>query len=430
MPRTVRDARLESRAARERLAIRKEPYWRAIAEGWHLGYYKGKREGTWVARFRPPGGTYEKKRLGRADDIEDANGTTILDYKQAQENAREWFREREQEAVGYDAEDKGPYTVRQAAVDYLEWFRGEKKSIRETEYAVNAFILPELGDFEVGKLTSQDIRTWHRRIANTPPRLRTRRGAEQKYRRLDDDDPETSRRRKATANRILTVLKAALNFAFRDEHAPSDKAWRRVQPFKDVDAARMRYLSQDECLRLVNSCEPDFRRLVQGALLTGARYGELGALRVADLNVDVGMLHIRSSKSGKGRHVVLTDDGQAFFADITAGRSGRDLIFKRPNGGAWGKAHQWRQLLEACERAGIGPPANFHALRHTYSSHLVMAGVPLQVVARNLGHADTRMVEKHYAHLAEDWVAEKIRSVAPSLGIKGKGKITPIRRRA
>ncbi len=80
MSRTIRDTRLETRAARERLTVRHEPYWRGIAEGWHLGYYKGRRGGSWVARYRPPGGTYEKTRLGRADDTEDANGVTILDY--------------------------------------------------------------------------------------------------------------------------------------------------------------------------------------------------------------------------------------------------------------------------------------------------------------------------------------------------------------
>jgi integrase len=42
---------------------------------------------------------------------------------------------------------------------------------------------------------------------------------------------------------------------------------------------------------------------------------------------------------------------------------------------------------------------NFHILRHTHGSHLAMNGVPLGVIAAQLGHADTRMTEKHYAHL-------------------------------
>jgi site-specific recombinase XerD len=74
--------------------------------------------------------------------------------------------------------------------------------------------------------------------------------------------------------------------------------------------------------------------------------------------------------------------------------------------------------LEACERAKIKPPASFHVLRHTYASHLVMNGAPLPVLARNLGHSDTRMAEKHYAHLAPSYVADAIRAAAPALGLK------------
>ncbi len=46
-----------------------------------------------------------------------------------------------------------------------------------------------------------------------------------------------------------------------------------------------------------------------------------------------------------------------------------------------------------------------------------MGGVPIAVVAQNLGHADTRMTEKHYAHLAPSYVAEQLRKFAPTFGI-------------
>jgi integrase len=46
-----------------------------------------------------------------------------------------------------------------------------------------------------------------------------------------------------------------------------------------------------------------------------------------------------------------------------------------------------------------------------------MRGVPLHVIAENLGHADTRMTARHYAHLAPSYVADVIRSAAPALGI-------------
>jgi len=60
-------------------------------------------------------------------------------------------------------------------------------------------------------------------------------------------------------------------------------------------------------------------------------------------------------------------------------------------------------MVEACRTANITPAAGFHIIRHTSASHWAMAGVPLNVVAHNLGHADTRMTEKHYAHLAPSY---------------------------
>ncbi len=73
-------------------------------------------------------------------------------------------------------------------------------------------------------------------------------------------------------------------------------------------------------------------------------------------------------------------------------------------------------MREACLHAEIAPPVSFHILRHSYASLLTKAGVPLQVVASALGHADARMTEKHYAHLAPSHVAHLIRNNLPSLG--------------
>ena len=109
------------------------------------------------------------------------------------------------------------------------------------------------------------------------------------------------------------MLRAALNHAFHDGKVSSDLEWRKVKPFKKVDAARLRYLTIAEAKRLINAAEPDFRLLVQAALQTGARYGELARLTVGDFNPDVGTVSIQQSKSGKSRHVVLTDEGVKFF---------------------------------------------------------------------------------------------------------------------
>ena len=84
-------------------------------------------------------------------------------------------------------------------------------------------------------------------------------------------------------------------------------------------------------------------------------------------------------------------------------------------------------MRAACARARIIPAVSFHALRHTWGSLAAMNGVPLMVVAKNLGHADTRMVEKHYGHLAPSYVADAIRAGAPRFaGTDVPGTIVPM----
>ena len=78
-------------------------------------------------------------------------------------------------------------------------------------------------------------------------------------------------------------------------------------PFKNVDAPVIRSLSADECKRLINAADPEFRPLIQAALLTGCRYAKITRLEARDVNLDANTLTIRTSKSGKARHVVLTD---------------------------------------------------------------------------------------------------------------------------
>ena len=82
-------------------------------------------------------------------------------------------------------------------------------------------------------------------------------------------------------------------------------------------------------------------------------------------------------------------------------------------------------------RAGEDHACNWlHQLRHTWASHAVMNGTPLMVVAKNLGHASTVMVEKHYGHLAESYIDDAIRAGAPKFGFAKDKKLVELRQRA
>jgi integrase len=412
MARTVRNAKLDTRSARARLTAKKSGYWVPITRGFALGYRKGPKGSAWLARLIDSEHRHETT-LGPADDALDADGERILDYAQAQAKARNWL-------ASLHAEDKAqPYTINRCLDDYItDYKRRGGKALDRLEITADAFIRSQLGAHEVGALTAAMIRRWHLALAEAPARLRTRKTAQQqKVRNIDLEDVNAVRQRRASANRIFGVLKAALNLAFREGHAASDEAWRRVKPFREASAPKIRYLTHAEAQRLVNACEPGFRPLVQCALLTGCRYGEIVDFRAGDFDHGAGTVSVRASKSGRPRHVVLTDDGVALFDRHVAGKPGTALIFTRSGGVRWGKSHQHRPLREACRHAGIDPPASFHILRHTYATHLLQAGAPLPVIAANLGHADTRMTERHYAHLVPSHVAQVIRATMPKLGL-------------
>jgi integrase len=369
--------------------------------------------GTWVARHYVGGQSYVVEKIGTADDFSDADGTTILSFAQAQDRARAHMVRRARSANGIT----GPLTVRAAVEVYLESLEAHGKSPLDARHRANAHIYPALGDIEVSSLTTAVLRKWLARLAKALPRARTKPGQPQQHRAFDGSE-EAVRRRKSSANRTWTILRAALNHAFREDLVESDSTWRKVKSFKSVDAARVRYLTVEQARRLVNATDPEFRLLVQAALQTGCRYSELARLQVADFNPDSGTLTIRQSKSGKPRHVVLTDEGVVFFHQLNAGRSGSEVMLRKTNGEVWRASHQLRPIAQACQRAKIDPPVSFHALRHTWASHAVMNGTPLLVVAKNLGHADTRMVEKHYGHLAPGYIADAIRAGAPKFGFK------------
>ena len=423
MSRTVRDAALESRTARGRLDPRGEPYYKALEPGLlHLGYRKPKTgAGKWLARLYIGSHSYRYHPIGVADDLSDPDGRVILGFKQAQAAARKLMVAQAGGGVG---------TVADAVEAYIRALETEGRSpsaIADMRCTANALILPTLGHVELAKLSTPQLERWRNELARRPARVRTREGEPQRYRAHRDDD--TPRARRASANRVRTVLLAALNHAFRAGHVGSDLAWRRLSPFKGVSKARLRYLSVAEAKRLINGADPEFRPMLQAALLVGARYGQLAQLTTSDCNLDAGTLRLRTRKgdgSERVYHVHLTDEALAFFQAICAGHRGNDRILTRAGGRPWKAVQQQAFMQKASKRAGIVPAVNFHVTRHTFASHAVMGGCPLLVVAQALGHTDTRMVEKHYGHLAPSYAAEAIRKAAPRYGIK-LGNVRPLR---
>src|SRR4051794_34963705 len=414
MARTVRDENIGSRNARLALTPRRKPYFRAIAQGLHLGYRRNKSgNGTWVARRYLGAERYETDVVAQADDYRDGNGIDVLTFADAQRAAARWHDERLRAELGIPDPGK-VYIVADACADYLAWYREHRKAWTATKSALELHILPELGRLDAGKLTSRRIRDWHEALAASPrqTRAKTKRQAPGAATR----DADAARARRATANRVLTILKAALNHAFREGKLPSDSAWRRAKAFKGADAARLRYLGEEEARRVINASPPAFRRLVRAALESGCRYGELVRLKVRDFHPDAPSLQVVDAKSGRPRHVPLDQRAATFFAGVCPGRAGSETMLLRDDGAPGGSSHQQRPLAAACRAARIEPPVTFDGLRHTWASQQIMRGLPVMVAAQVLGHSDTRMVERHYGHLARGYVQQAIERTGMTLG--------------
>lgn len=316
MARLARSPKLETRESRLKLPAPadRRPYWKQLTPGVFIGYRKNATGGVWVCRIaaKAVGRTdtaspYMLKTLGTADDTADSNGADILSYKEAFAAALAFAEDCKQH-------DKpaSKYTVADAVADYLkEHYAKEGRSKDRTEHLYKAHILPALGKKLVTELSAKDIGAWLIKLAEGPKRVRGGHLVP-----FDKKDAEAVRQRKASANRVLTALKAPLNHAYRAGRVSFDDAWRRVAPFKRADAPKVRYLTTDESRRLLNACEEDFRPVVRAALLTGCRYGELIALKVSHFDPDNGSVYIAAPKGGKPRHVPLTINPAIIYSTV------------------------------------------------------------------------------------------------------------------
>src|SRR5206468_684243 len=124
--------------------------------------------------------------------------------------------------------------------------------------------------------------------------------------------------------------------------------------------------------------------------------------------------HVGTPKSGRNREIPLSDDA---LKALKAHRHLRgELVFCAANGrGLLENECKW-PVWRTCKRAGLRE-IGWHALRHTFASHLVMRGVPLKAVQELLGHRDIRTTMR-YAHLAPGARREAVESLSRRAGAR------------
>ena len=258
---------------------------------------------------------------------------------------------------------------------YLEREGPLLKSIRTERNRVLAWAR-EFGSRPLGLITRAEMETWRRKKMTTC--------------------------RPATINRDLSRLRRMFSLAVEWELLEeSPMAGIR---FLRENNARTRYLSLQECQRLIASCmAPHIRAMVSVALHSGMRLGEILNLRWYDLDFSSGFILVRDSKNGESRHVPMDATLFALFRAYPH-RLGTDLVFSSSRGGRIVDVRTGFQ--NACKRAEL-TDLHFHDLRHTFASQFVMAGGDLYILKEILGHKSPAMAAR-YAHVSPTYLIKSI----------------------
>jgi len=200
----------------------------------------------------------------------------------------------------------------------------------------------------------------------------------------------------STINRRITALSAVLSVAVKEY------GWLAKNPVANVtrledSKGRERFLNDVERERLLRECSRSdcaaLHPIVQLALATGARKGELLSLQWIHVDLDRRVARFIDTKNGESRTVPLARAAVSILKDWRHGRLPVGAVFSIP------KATLDKAWQAARDHAGLHD-VRFHDLRHSAASYLAMSGASLMDIAAILGHKTLAMV-KRYSHLSE-----------------------------
>lgn len=212
----------------------------------------------------------------------------------------------------------------------------------------------------------------------------------------------------ATIRRYLSTLSSLLTFSERSGwllHNPISRFDKRALP---ESAPRTRFLSRDEYRRLLKHSNPSLRPIVEIAIETGMRRGEILSLKLDQVDLERREIRLIVTKTKRPRVIPLSDRVVAVLAAIASERS-HGYVFINPTTNKPYKSVK-KAFSSACRRAGV-ENFRFHDLRHTFASWSVQGGADLYRLSRILGHANLQMTTR-YAHLSTQDLHDLVRDLA------------------
>ncbi len=408
---------LETRTARLKRPMAKKPEFVKIGLGIGLGYRRNATAGTWVVRVADGEGSNWTKAIGSADDYEEANGSRIFDYWQAQERAR---------AVaaagkgGTPVIDDKPTTLR-AALDQYEADLKTRGGDVGNAARVRRHLSEKMLDKLIVDLMLNDLRKWRDQL--------TSKARQKNFSDADKVAMPTGLTEKTRAvpplplapsgvNRVCTIMKAALNLAAdRDERITSRRPWEQgLATLPDAEESRNVILSNSQVRMLVDHSQTqgaEFGLLVEGLASTGARISQLARVNVGDMQggrPDPRFM-MPSSRKGNGRKTVLRRPVPISIGfaqrlrNASEGKQADAPLFAKATGERWSKSDHSRLFARVVNTAEVAvdedAPITISALRHSSIVRQLLANVPVRVVAA-LHDTSVAMIERTYSRYIAD----------------------------
>ncbi|MDC3376851.1 site-specific integrase [Candidatus Nanopelagicales bacterium] len=234
----------------------------------------------------------------------------------------------------------------------------------------------------------------------------------------------------------------ALDHAMNVGNLIADNPAKRVKKPRSTEPKPRRILEREEIRQLLLAVEDsEWEAFYRLALFTGARRGELLALRWPDIDFEKEILTIRrnivqvkgkpmetSPKNGQTRQVKLDSGTIALLRRAKSRQSQQrlalgehwkgndDFITTKADGSALNPHSATQHWSRLARRLGI-THVRLHDARHTHATLLLAAGEQLHVVADRLGHIDAMVTSTVYAHVLRDQVDEAAKVFADAVGL-------------
>jgi len=373
---------LSSKRSRERLKIRREPYWQRIAAGAQLGFRRG--SDTWVCKYRDR----TKQRHYKA--LEGA-----VEFDQAMEQARAWLA---QIGSGVTRVAKRG-TVREALEAYVTWLKeqGRDAAAKDAEDRFKLTVWDDhVATLRLEDATGDDFREWRERL---------RKGREPR-----------------SVNRQVRAVVAGLNRAAALGHTGNKQAWTLEALADDSEETGETavFLTSVQRAALLKAASKHTALFFQGLDLTGARPGELAGATVGNLDVKNCTLTLYHRKGRparlRARAVTLSDSAVAFFKQQAKSKLPAAFLFTDSEGVEW-RRHVWaREFRAALAEANkklkpkdrISSEASAYAFRHTRISELLQVyGIDPLTVGQQTG-TSLAMIEKAYFKFIQSSMRDKL----------------------